>query len=49
MAKPKIKQAVVGRSLRSFRLTKTHRAMNRYLIYTDSEINKFELLFENHN
>ena len=43
MAKPKIKQAVVGRSLRSFRLTKTHRAMNRYLIYTDSEINQFEL------
>jgi len=43
MAAPKVKQQIIGRSLRSFRLTKTHRAMNRYLIYTDSEINNYGL------
>ena len=43
MAAPKVKQQIIGRSLRSFRLTKTHRAMNRYLIYTDAEINNYGL------
>ena len=36
-----VAQQIKGRSLRSFRFTKTYRAANRYLIYSDEKLNKY--------
>ena len=36
-----VAQQLKGRSLRSFRFTKTYRAANRYLIYSDEKLNKY--------
>lgn len=42
MSKNNVVQGMKGRSLRSFRQTKTYRAANRYLVFTDEKINKYE-------
>lgn len=42
MSRNKVYQNMKGRSLRSFRQTKTMRAANRYLVFTDQDFNRYD-------